>query len=68
MDFDSVYSIRKQIKDLSKEELEKAFLDLSDDWLHVADDLNHANAIIDGSWPTADEIINEVRRQQKQTF
>jgi hypothetical protein len=63
MDFDEIYEIRKKVKSVPREELEQAFLDLSDDWLHVSDDLNYRNAIIDGSWPSADECIKIARKK-----
>tara|TARA_Y100000310_G_scaffold339131_1_gene430860 strand:- start:242 stop:448 length:207 start_codon:yes stop_codon:yes gene_type:complete len=57
MKITEIYEIRKKVKSLSREELEQAFLDLSDDWLNISEDLSYRNAIIDGSWPSADECI-----------
>ena len=49
---------------MSRENLEKAFLDISDELLHVSDDLNYSQAIIDGTWPSADDIIAHRRNKQ----
>ena len=37
---------------------------LYDDLVNAQNDLSHANAIIKGTWPQADEIIAYVRSQQ----
>lgn len=64
MDFKQVYELRKKRKSLSREQLEQAIVDLSDEWLHVTDDLSYRNAIIDGSWPNADEVIKITREKR----
>jgi len=61
MKFKEIYALREGIKGLSREELEKAFLDVSDEWLHVSDDADYLRAIVEGSWPDADDCIKEYR-------
>jgi len=63
MDFKEIYALRKNIKNISREELEKAYLAISDEWLHITDDICHLNGIIDGSWPDADECIKICREK-----
>lgn len=56
--------IRKHINILHKHNLKVTadfFEKITDNYLDTSFDLDHANAVIDGSWPHVDEYIKQVR-------
>jgi hypothetical protein len=47
------------------EEAQKLIRQLDDTIMNLEDDINYKDCIIDGSWPTADEIIKAKRENVK---
>ena len=39
--------------------VKKAVEEFSDLWLNVSEDLSYHKCILDGSWPTADEVLTD---------
>lgn len=58
-------SIRQTVRDGDVEELRALVKDLSSDWDNAEMDRDYYRAIIDGSWPSADAIIANMRENLK---
>lgn len=56
----------EQLNKIADPEVKEYFIKLYDFLICVENDLDYANAIIDGSWPDADKIIEFKRKKRNE--
>ena len=55
--FSTIYPNVKKVTSLLPKKLAKWFQLFADDWLQKTEDLGYYRAILDGTWPSSEEIL-----------
>ncbi len=67
-EFRELYDLRKKALESDDIKIVKSALEkFADLWLFADFELNYCNCILDGSWPTAEEILTMSLEKAKQT-
>ncbi len=66
-EFCRLYALRKKALESNDIEVVKeALKEFAKQWLNVAEDLSYCKCILDGSWPSAEEILTRSLEKAKQ--